>query len=67
VERFNALPAIKLMGDAKPGFSSGQAIAAMERAAKNVLPADIVYDWGGASFQENAAAMPRVWHWVRVF
>jgi multidrug efflux pump subunit AcrB len=53
VERFNALPAIKLMGDAKPGFSSGQAIAAMERAAKNVLPADIVYDWGGASFQEN--------------
>ena len=56
VERFNALPAIKLLGDAKPGFSSGQAIAAMERAAKNVLPADIVYDWGGASFQEKRSS-----------
>lgn len=61
VQRFNALPSIKLLGDAKPGFSSGQAIAAMERAAKNVLPVDVVYDWGGASFQEkrssNAAGM----------
>lgn len=56
VERFNALPAIKLMGDAKPGFSSGQAIAAMERAAKNVLPSDVVYDWGGASFQEKRSS-----------
>ncbi|NDI85654.1 efflux RND transporter permease subunit [Undibacterium crateris] len=56
VQRFNAMPAIKLMGDAKPGFSSGQAIAAMERAAKNVLPADVVYDWGGASFQEKRSS-----------
>ena len=56
VERFNALPAIKLLGDAKPGFSSGQAIAAMERAAKNVLPPDVVYDWGGASFQEKRSS-----------
>ncbi|MBC3909757.1 MULTISPECIES: efflux RND transporter permease subunit [Undibacterium] len=56
VQRFNALPSIKLLGDAKPGFSSGQAIAAMERAAKNVLPADVVYDWGGASFQEKRSS-----------
>jgi multidrug efflux pump subunit AcrB len=56
VERFNALPAIKLLGDAKPGFSSGQAIAAMERAANKVLPADVVYDWGGASFQEKRSS-----------
>ncbi len=56
VERFNALPAIKLLGNAKPGFSSGQAIAAMERAAQNVLPADAVYDWGGASFQEKRSS-----------
>ena len=56
VERFNALPSIKLLGDAKPGYSSGQAIAAMERAAKNVLPADVVYDWGGASFQEKRSS-----------
>ncbi|MBC3936808.1 efflux RND transporter permease subunit [Undibacterium rugosum] len=56
VQRFNAMPAIKLLGDAKPGYSSGQAIAAMERAAKNVLPADVVYDWGGASFQEKRSS-----------
>ncbi len=56
IERFNALPAIKLLGDAKPGYSSGQAIAAMERAAKNVLPADVIYDWGGASFQEKRSS-----------
>ncbi|MFZ6746752.1 efflux RND transporter permease subunit [Undibacterium sp. JH2W] len=56
VQRFNALPSIKLLGDAKPGFSSGQAIAAMERAAKKVLPADVVYDWGGASFQEKRSS-----------
>ncbi|MBC7500258.1 MAG: efflux RND transporter permease subunit, partial [Herminiimonas sp.] len=56
VERFNALPAIKVLGDAKPGYSSGQAIIAMERAAKNVLPADVTYDWGGASFQEKRSS-----------
>ncbi len=56
VQRFNALPSIKLLGDAKPGYSSGQAIAAMERAAQNVLPADVVYDWGGASFQEKRSS-----------
>jgi hydrophobe/amphiphile efflux-1 (HAE1) family protein len=56
VARFNALPAIKLLGDAKPGYSSGQAIAAMERVAKTVLPADMTYDWGGASFQEKRSS-----------
>lgn len=56
VQHFNALPAIKLLGDAKPGFSSGQAIAAMERAAKKVLPTDMTYDWGGASFQEKRSS-----------
>ena len=56
IQRFNALPAIKLLGNAKPGFSSGQSIAAMERAAAKVLPADVVYDWGGASFQEKRSS-----------
>jgi hydrophobe/amphiphile efflux-1 (HAE1) family protein len=56
VERFNALPAIKLLGDAKPGYSSGQAIAAMERVAAKVLPSDMGYDWGGASFQQKRSS-----------
>ncbi len=56
VQRFNALPAIKLLGEAKPGYSSGQALAAMERVAKQVLPTDVTYDWGGASFQEKRSS-----------
>jgi hydrophobe/amphiphile efflux-1 (HAE1) family protein len=56
VERFNALPAIKFFGDAKPGFSSGQAIAAMERVSAKVLPSDVSYDWGGASFQQKRSS-----------
>ncbi|MEQ1596142.1 MAG: multidrug efflux RND transporter permease subunit [Casimicrobium sp.] len=53
VERFNALPSIKILGEPKPGFSSGQAIAAMERVSKQMLPADMGYDWGGESFQQK--------------
>ena len=53
VQHFNALPSIQILGDPKPGFSSGQAIAAMERAAANVLPADMSYDWGGSAFQQK--------------
>ena len=53
LDRFNNLPAVKIFGAAKPGFSSGEAIAGMEKIAKATLPADFSYDWGGASFQEK--------------
>src|SRR5437868_6110289 len=53
MNRFNNLPAVKLFGQAAPGVSSGQAIAAAERVAKEVLPPDFSYDWGGASYQEK--------------
>jgi HAE1 family hydrophobic/amphiphilic exporter-1/multidrug efflux pump len=51
--RFNNLPAVKLFGQGAPGVSSGQAIAETERIAREVLPADFSYDWGGASYQEK--------------
>jgi len=51
--RFNNLPAVKLLGQGAPGVSSGQAIAEVERLAREVLPADFSYDWGGASYQEK--------------
>jgi multidrug efflux pump len=50
--RFNNLPAVKLLGQGAPGVSSGQAIAEVERIARETLPADFTYDWGGASYQE---------------
>jgi hydrophobe/amphiphile efflux-1 (HAE1) family protein len=56
VQHFNALPSIQILGEPKPGFSSGQAIAAMERAAANVLPADTGYDWGGSAFQQKRSS-----------
>ena len=56
VKHFNALPAIQILGDPKPGYSSGQAIAAMERVAAKVLPTDMGYDWGGAAFQQKRSS-----------
>src|SRR5712692_4625853 len=51
--RFNNLPAVKLFGAAAPGISSGQAIEEVERIARETLPADFSFDWGGASYQEK--------------
>ena len=53
MERYNNLPAVKLLGSAAPGFSSGQAIAEVERIANTMLPPDISYDWTGSAFQEK--------------
>ena len=56
IDRFNNLPAVKLIGQGAPGVSSGQAIQTVERIAKEVLPPDFSYDWGGASFQEKKSS-----------
>jgi hydrophobe/amphiphile efflux-1 (HAE1) family protein len=56
LDRFNNLPAVKMFGQGAPGISSGQAIAEVERIAKEVLPPDFSHDWGGASYQEKRAS-----------
>ena len=53
MERFNNLPAVKIFGSALPGISSGQAIERMEKIARETLPPEFTFDWGGASFQEK--------------
>ncbi len=53
LDRFNNLPAVKIIGQAAPGYSSGQAIARVEQIANEVLPSDFSYDWGGSSYQEK--------------
>jgi hydrophobe/amphiphile efflux-1 (HAE1) family protein len=53
LDRFNNLPSVKLFGSTKPGFSSGQAIERMEKIARETLPPEFTYDWGGASYQEK--------------
>ena len=70
VDRYNNLPAVKLMGQAAPGYSSGQAIAEVERLVKD-LPGDMSYEWTGAAFQEkrvsSAAALALIMAAVMVF
>src|SRR5262249_30910761 len=50
---FNGFPAAKINGTAAPGYSSGQAIAAIEAVAKGVLPAGYRYAWSGLAFEEK--------------
>jgi multidrug efflux pump len=51
--RFNGFPASKLSGNQAPGYSSGQAIAAMEAIAKKVLPDGYGFSWAGQAFEEK--------------
>jgi len=50
---FNGFPAAKINGNAAPGYSSGQAIAAMEEIAREVLPAGYTFGWSGLAFEEK--------------
>jgi multidrug efflux pump len=53
LERFNNLPAVTVLGSGAPGVSTGQALEKIEKVAREVLPSDFSYDWGGASLQEK--------------
>ena len=53
--RYNAFPSADLNGAAAPGFSSGQAQAAIERIIKEVLPRGITYEWTDLTYQEILA------------
>lgn len=56
IERFNLFPATKFLGGAAPGYSSGQALDAMEAVASEVLPAEYSISWMGSAFQEKASS-----------
>ncbi|UXU85774.1 efflux RND transporter permease subunit [Burkholderia sp. S-53] len=53
--RFNGFPAAKVTGGAASGYSSGQALAAMEEVARATLPAGYAFEWSGQSFEEKKA------------
>ncbi len=53
VNRFNIFPAAKILGDPAAGYSSGQAIAAMEEVAQQVLGEDYSLSWIGSAYQEK--------------
>ena len=50
---FNGFPAAKIIGNNAPDRSSGEAIAAMEEIAKDVLPPGYTYAWSGLAYEEK--------------
>jgi hydrophobic/amphiphilic exporter-1 (mainly G- bacteria), HAE1 family len=56
VTRFNQFQAVQINGNAAPGYSSGQAIAALEEVFKQTMPVQMGYDWTGMTYQEVKAA-----------
>lgn len=53
--RFQMFRSIQINGSPAAGYSSGQAMAAMEAVAKEVLPSDFSYAWMDMSYQEKKA------------
>ena len=51
--RFNLFRAAQVIGSAAPGYSSGQAMAALEQVASETLPSEMGYDWSDLSYQER--------------
>jgi HAE1 family hydrophobic/amphiphilic exporter-1 len=51
----NLYPSAEVQGATLPGFSTGQAIAAMERIAAEVLPDGFAFEWTELAYQEKAA------------
>jgi HAE1 family hydrophobic/amphiphilic exporter-1 len=54
--RFNVYRAAQVTGAAAPGYSSGQALDALEDVAKATLPPGMSYDWSDLSYQERKAS-----------
>jgi hydrophobe/amphiphile efflux-1 (HAE1) family protein len=53
VPHYNLYNAAKITGAPAPGYSSGQAIDAMQEVAAEVLPEGFGYEWTGTTFQEQ--------------
>ncbi|BAZ49127.1 Hydrophobe/amphiphile efflux-1 HAE1 [Nostoc sp. NIES-4103] len=53
INHFNLFRSIEINGSAAPGYSSGQATAAMEKLADEVLPATMGYEWAGITAEEK--------------
>ncbi|MGD0673927.1 MAG: multidrug efflux RND transporter permease subunit [Polyangiaceae bacterium] len=54
--RFNLYRSVEILGGNAPGYSSGQALEALEEVAKNTLPPEMGYAWNALSYQEKVAS-----------
>ncbi len=55
IGHYNLFRATEIDGSAAPGFSSGQAIEAMQRLSAKTLPQGYTYEWSGVSLEELAS------------
>jgi HAE1 family hydrophobic/amphiphilic exporter-1 len=55
INHYNLFRSVEINGSAAPGYSSGQAIQAMERLSDRVLPQGMTYAWSGLSLEEIKA------------
>lgn len=55
IKRFNMFSTAAINAVAAPGYSSGEAMAAMEKIARDKLPDNIALEWSGLSYQEKKA------------
>jgi hydrophobic/amphiphilic exporter-1 (mainly G- bacteria), HAE1 family len=55
-QRFNLFRAAQITGQPAPGYSSGEALAALEDVSRQVLSREMGYDWADLSYQEKKAA-----------
>jgi len=59
--RYNGFLSADINGGAAPGYSSGQAQAAVERIAAETLPPGIGYEWTDLTYQEKIAGNSAAW------
>ena len=58
---FNMYRSIQINGAAAPGYSSGEAMSAMQEIANRVLPKSYGYEWSGMSYQEKLAGNAQIY------
>ncbi len=58
---YNMYRSIQINGAAAPGYSSGDAMTAMQEIAKKVLPSSYGYEWSGMSYQEKLAGNAQIY------
>jgi HAE1 family hydrophobic/amphiphilic exporter-1 len=55
IAHYNIFPTVEINGEPKEGYSSGQALQALEEVAKTSLPAGYGYEFSGLSLEEKSA------------
>ena len=67
IQQFNMFPAVSIMGSPAPGYSSGQAMEAMEEVLHAHLPEGYSHAWAGMSFQEQQTGNTAMFLYLAAF